>query len=280
MSSRLAVVKHAIALYACAVMVLLSGCGSTQTPQPRTTVEPETITNEHKTEDTSAPETSQSNPNQSLDGLVIALDPGHNGGNASHLSRINKMVPDGRGGKKACNTTGTATDGGFPEHEFNWNVARKVRNELEKRGARIIMSRDSNDGVGPCVDERGKFADDADFLVSIHANGSENTSIRGFGVIVAPGDNLEKSTKLGEAIVRGFTDNKFPINRAGYGKDGLVERTDLAGLNNASVPAVIVECGEMRNPEEARRMQKDPESYAKALVDGIDTYASYATMGL
>ena len=195
-------------------MVLLSGCGSTQTPQPRTTVEPETITNEHKTEDTSAPETPQSNPNQSLDGLVIALDPGHNGGNASHLSRINKMVPDGRGGKKACNTTGTATDGGFPEHEFNWNVARKVRNELEKRGARIIMSRDSNDGVGPCVDERGKFADDADFLVSIHANGSENTSIRGFGVIVAPGDNLEKSTKLGEAIVRGFTDNKFPINRA------------------------------------------------------------------
>ena len=158
MSSRLTGVRHAIALYACAVLVLLGGCGSTQTAQPRTTVEPEPITNEHNPGDTSTPETPQSKPGESLDGLVIALDPGHNGGNASHLSRINKKVPDGRGGKKACNTTGTATDNGFPEHEFNWNVATKVRDELEKRGARVIMSRDSNDGVGPCVDERGKLS--------------------------------------------------------------------------------------------------------------------------
>lgn len=288
-SSRLTYVKHAIALYACAVMVLLGGCGGTQTAQPRTTVEPEPITHEHNPGDTSASETPQRKPDESdstdkpansLDGVTIALDPGHNGGNASHLSRINKKVPDGRGGKKACNTTGTATDDGFPEHEFNWNVATKVRDELEKRGARVIMSRDSNDGVGPCVDERGKFADEADFLVSIHANGSTDSSIRGFGVILAPGEKVEESTKLAEAIVRGFKDHDFPINRAGYGKDGMVERTDLAGLNHASVPAVIVECGEMRNPEEAERMQKDPDAYARALVDGIDAFASYATMGL
>ena len=36
---------------------------------------------------------------------VVVLDPGHNGGNAAAPAAINRQVPDGRGGTKACNTT-------------------------------------------------------------------------------------------------------------------------------------------------------------------------------
>lgn len=266
-------VKRIIACCVCVALFLLGGCGEARpgaddpASAQKTPLKPEPVNK------------AQNNPSKGatagadLSGLVIALDPGHNGGNASHPSEANKQVPDGRGGTKACNTTGTATDDGFPEHTFNWKVSRLVRADLEDLGARVIMSRDSNDGVGPCVDERGTFADDADFLVSIHANGSDSTSIQGFGVIVAPGKQVRESTRLAQALVDAFTDNDFPINRSGYGKDGVVERTDLAGLNNASVPAVIVECGEMRNPHEADLMKNDQDTYAQALVAGITAYA-------
>jgi N-acetylmuramoyl-L-alanine amidase len=54
-----------------------------------------------------------------LAGVVIALDPGHNGGNASHLSTINRLVFVGNGWK-ACNTVGTSTRTGYAEHAFNF----------------------------------------------------------------------------------------------------------------------------------------------------------------
>ncbi|HWN26935.1 MAG TPA: N-acetylmuramoyl-L-alanine amidase, partial [Actinomycetospora sp.] len=43
---------------------------------------------------------------------VVVLDPGHNGGNAAAADEIAREVPDGRGGTKPCNTTGTETADG------------------------------------------------------------------------------------------------------------------------------------------------------------------------
>src|SRR3990170_2113625 len=52
---------------------------------------------------------------------VVLLDAGHNGGNSAHPAEIRRQVPDGRGGTKDCNTTGTATDAGYPEHAFTFD---------------------------------------------------------------------------------------------------------------------------------------------------------------
>jgi N-acetylmuramoyl-L-alanine amidase len=52
-------------------------------------------------------------------GMIVFLDPGHNGANDSS---INRQVTNGRGGTKECQTTGTTTDNGYPEHTFNWAV--------------------------------------------------------------------------------------------------------------------------------------------------------------
>src|SRR4051794_11688064 len=70
---------------------------------------------------------------------VVVLDPGHNGGNAVHPEVVDAPVPDGAGGTKPCNTTGTATDAGYPEHAFTWDVAlrseeRRVGKEWRSRG--------------------------------------------------------------------------------------------------------------------------------------------------
>src|SRR5581483_2758393 len=60
---------------------------------------------------------------------IVLLDPGHNGGNAAAPAKINKQVPDGRGGTKACNTVGTSTNttseyDAVPEHKFAWLLAQ------------------------------------------------------------------------------------------------------------------------------------------------------------
>jgi N-acetylmuramoyl-L-alanine amidase len=50
---------------------------------------------------------------------------------------------------KQCNTTGAATNDGYPEHAFNWDVALRIRDALNQMGACTQMSRDDDDSVGP-----------------------------------------------------------------------------------------------------------------------------------
>src|ERR1700712_4933314 len=73
-----------------------------------------------------------------LAGKVIVLDPGHGAAADGPLSR---QVPNGRGGTKDCQTTGTSTDAGFPEHTFTRDVALLVSNVLTAMGATTVLSR-------------------------------------------------------------------------------------------------------------------------------------------
>src|ERR1044072_5408853 len=66
----------------------------------------------------------QSPTARALTGKVIVIDPGHNGGNASHPQMINRKV-NVVNGRKPCNTTGTATNDGYAEHAFTWDVANR-----------------------------------------------------------------------------------------------------------------------------------------------------------
>lgn len=54
-------------------------------------------------------------------GMTVFLDPGHSGANDGSITR---QVPNGRGGTKDCQTTGTATGSGYPEHSLNWDVVQ------------------------------------------------------------------------------------------------------------------------------------------------------------
>jgi N-acetylmuramoyl-L-alanine amidase len=206
---------------------------------------------------------------------VVVLDPGHNGANASHPAQINRPVPDGRGGTKACNTTGTSTSGGYSEHAFTWDVALRVRDALTTRGVHVVLTRPDNAGVGPCVHDRAAIANraGADALVSLHADGAA-PSERGFHVAYSdPPLNASQgspSVALAEALVAALRGDGF--SAADYvGSDGLQPRSDLAGLNHAMVPAALVECANMRNPQEAA-LVSTPEGrarYATAIADGI-----------
>ncbi|MGH3920544.1 MAG: hypothetical protein ACRDSG_16145, partial [Pseudonocardiaceae bacterium] len=95
----------------------LAACGtveSTATPTALPSVLVPTTTTATTSPDPAPPTTPA--------GITVVLDPGHNGANASHPAEINRPVPNGRGGTKPCNTTGTATNRGYPEHAFTWDV--------------------------------------------------------------------------------------------------------------------------------------------------------------
>jgi N-acetylmuramoyl-L-alanine amidase len=218
-----------------------------------------------------------------LAGRVIVIDPGHQLGNHRFSSKINRLVPAG-GSRKACNTTGTATNGGYPEATFAWQVARVVRARLEKLGAKVQLTRSANSEKlwGPCVDVRGRAGNKAhaDLKLSIHGDGSLTAGARGFHVIT-PADRRPWTHDIYRTSYRLAKDTRAALRRQGLpvanyiaGGTGLDVRSDLGTLNLSDIPTVMVELGNMRNSTDARRMTsaKGRATYAAGLVAGVRAY--------
>jgi N-acetylmuramoyl-L-alanine amidase len=195
-------------------------------------------------------------PDAPLAGRVVVLDPGHNGQNHAHPEEINRLIDIGNG-TKACNTTGTSTVDGYPEARFNWEVARLARAVLEGLGATVVLTRQDNDGWGPCIDERARTGNEAEAeaVISVHADGGTEMG-RGFHVIYPKSvagltdDIAEESARLARALHGSMLATGRPP--ADYiGEDGFSVRDDLGGLNLSDVPVVFLEAGNMRNPADA-----------------------------
>lgn len=210
-----------------------------------------------------------------LTGRTVFLDPGHNGANDA---TINTQVPTGRGGTKDCQTTGTATASGYPEHTFNWQVVELMRTELEGLGARVVLSRADDTDVASCVDRRAEDANasGADAVVSVHADGGGPD---GHGFHVNYSDPPLNPTQAGPSVTLATT-MRDALRASGLtpstylGTDGLYPRADLTGLNLAQRPSILVELGNMRNADEAARMESADgrRQYARAIVSGIVDY--------
>jgi N-acetylmuramoyl-L-alanine amidase len=251
------------------------------TTAPTTTVPPTTTTTRPTTTTPKPTTTKQATApaGPAGHGQVIVLDPGHNGGNASHPSEINALVPAGRGQTKACNTTGTATNAGYSEHAFNWDVAGRVRADLVAKGYKVILTRPNDTGVGPCVNVRADIGNNADAaaVVSIHGDGNTTAGAHGFHVEYSnPPVNAEQgapSTTLASTLrnavrAAGFTTSNY------LGSDGLFGRADLGGLNLSDRPTVLIECGNMRDAGDAAMMTSAAgrQRIANAIATGIETY--------
>ena len=246
---------------------------SSEPPAPTTTVPPSSPS-------TSKPPAAKGKPNPPP-GRVVVLDPGHNGGNASHPAEINAPVPDGRGRTKPCNTTGTSTNAGYTEHAFTWDVSVRVRDILTARGVSVMLTRPNDTGVGPCVNDRAAIGNRANpaAVVSIHADGATSAGSRGFHVAYSspPLNDAqgEPSQRLARALRDNLTSAGFPQSNY-IGTAGLSPRNDLAGLNISTRPTALVECANMRNAGEAATVSSADgrARYAAAIADGILAYIS------
>jgi len=213
-------------------------------------------------------------PPQDLAGRTVVLDPGHNGANAAHPRRINRQVDVGNGMRKACDTTGTATDSGYSEAAFTLAVAREAARILRRHGAEVVLTRGGNGGVGPCITRRARIGnrEQADAAVSIHADGGPPSG-RGFHVIrptLIDGltdDIYAESRRLGRDMRTAY-EARTRLPRATYaGGNGLAARGDLGGLRLSDVPKVFVETGNMRNAADARKLES--RRFRKRIGRGI-----------
>ncbi|MGH9092329.1 MAG: N-acetylmuramoyl-L-alanine amidase, partial [Acidimicrobiales bacterium] len=220
-------------------------------------------------------------PGPPLAGTVIAVDPGHDGGNGAAPGVINQQVWNGRE-EEACDTVGSETPGGYPEHLFNWNVAQYLEADLQAQGATVVLTRSSDNGVGPCVNERAAIGNQAgaDAAISIHADGGPAAG-RGFAVLdpVADGVNdavVGPSAQLAVSVRNAFaTGTGEPVSTYD-GVDGIQPRGDLGGLNLTTVPKVLIECANMQNATDAALLVQPAwqQQAAAAITAGLSSFVA------
>ena len=218
-----------------------------------------------------------------LAGLTIVIDPGHNGGNATYPSTIARLV-DAGGFLKACDTAGTVTLSGYPEHAFAWSLSLTLGADLKAAGAKVVLTRTNDHGVGPCIAERAAIGNrvHADLAISLHGDGGPPWG-RGFEVI-EPGISVSRrnddrpilhhSYALGAALRDALQTVPQLVPSTYLGEHGVGLRTDLGGLNLSKVPKVLLEVCNLRNSADADLAQSPEwrQEVALALVGGVERY--------
>ncbi|GAA1633615.1 hypothetical protein GCM10009733_033240 [Nonomuraea maheshkhaliensis] len=215
-----------------------------------------------------------------LDGKVIVIDPGHNGGNYRNPRAVNRKV-NVLTKWKPCDTTGTSTNDGYSEAAFTWDVSKRMVKILKGRGATVKLTRHDNDSVGPCITQRAAIGNKAgaDAAISVHADGSGPAN-HGFHVIMpkkikGPVDKVvAASSRLGIAVRDAYRKGTGLPYSTYIGDKALDYRSDLGGLNLSTVPKIFIETGNMRNAAEAAKF-RDPafrQRIALALANGLQHY--------
>ena len=203
---------------------------------------------------------------------LIAIDPGHQGKGNFGQEPIGPGASETKT-KVAGGTRGTTT--GVPEYELTLDVSLQLRDELEARGYKVLMIRESND-VDITNAERAQIANeaDADAFIRIHANGSDSSSANGAMTICQTPSNpynselYEDSRRLSELVLDCYTE------ATGIRKQYVQETDTMTGINWCTVPVTIIELGFMTNPEEDLKMQDDEfrKVMVQGMADGIEAY--------
>lgn len=171
---------------------------------------------------------------------------------------------------------------GTVESALNLAVAEKLGNLLEKRGFTTVMTREDENGLYDTEDGsiRQKKKEDmanrleiinnsgADLVVSIHMNIFRDSKYRGAEVLYS--EKFENALLLAELIQAEIVSTDPENQTRG------VQKADsgLYLMKNAEIPAVIVECGFISNPEEEKLLNDSDyqERVAAAICGGIEKY--------
>ena len=196
---------------------------------------------------------------KTADEILVIVDAGHG-------------LPDG----------GAVGVGKTVEQEINLKIAKKLREVLEGRGIRVIMTRETEMGLsGGGLDIRGmKVADmkeryrimkdsGADLFISIHMNFFTGAAINGLRIFY---DAKHAEIKpLAEQI-------QEKMSRVTGAKTTEVKTADktLFLMKDPPIPAILAECGFLSNREEEKKLNdEDYQSrLAWAIADAVSKYLS------
>ena len=181
------------------------------------------------------PEGTQTGGSHEVTGLSVVIDPGHGG------------IDPG------------AVSGDYHEADVNLAVALLVRDRLEQKGIRVIMTRDDDSYVS--LSDRAKLANDAgaDIYVSIHVNASEtNPAARGIETYYLSGGGWAE-------ILAGCIQDEIIDGTGAFSRN--IKTANYYVLRETVMPAVLVETGFITNGDEC--MQLFSAVYRQKLAEGI-----------
>ena len=186
-----------------------------------------------------------------IEGKIITLDPGHGGSDPG-----------------AVGARGTL------EKDITLDISQRLKKELEKMGATVYMTRNSDTEVaGPGasdVDElqaRINVAEKyrSDLFVSVHINSSVNKKVGGFSTYYYP--KTKYDAKVAKAIQDNLTEN--------YGRDNLgLREANFYVIKRCSMPATLLELCFISNKKEEKLMRGNwfQTKTAKLIAEGIEKY--------
>ena len=145
-------------------------------------------------------------------------------------------------------------------------VSKLVEKYLEEKNIRVIMTRDKDIAIS--LQERCKIANKkkADLFVSIH----RNSATAGNGIEIWVNSRKDrKDIELANAILSELENTEIQNNRGI--KYGTIKgnNTDYYVLNNTKMPSCLIELGFITDDKDNDLFDKNIESYAKAVADGI-----------
>ena len=165
---------------------------------------------------------------------------------------------------------------GVLEKDINLSISKKTKKYLEKRGIRVVMTRDKDESLAEGENGNRKVQDmkarvkrindtKPDLAVSIHQNSYHEESIHGAQVFYYEhSESGEKDARiLQEALLAVDPDNTRQVKA----------NTTYYLLKRTEVPILIVECGFLSNQEEAEKLASEDyqKELAKAIANGIES---------
>lgn len=189
-----------------------------------------------------------------LDGVVVVLDAGHGG------------KDDG------------ARCEGEKEQDINLSIVKKLKKQLEKQGASIILTRDGKYDLASANATNRKREDmkkrmeiinqeKTDVFLSVHLNSYPNTSVHGAQAFYQKGNVVSEAfAKVLQKHFKELTETKMTA------KSG-----DYYLLNNAKKIGALVECGFLSNAEDRANLKSEDyqEKVAQSLCDSIIEYFDF-----
>ncbi|AKG21031.1 N-acetylmuramoyl-L-alanine amidase [Calothrix sp. 336/3] len=184
-----------------------------------------------------------------LTGTKILLDPGHGG-----------------------NESGAAGPTGYLEKDVNLIVSKLLRDELVKRGATVVMTRDTDKEVSLPDRQKIIHQEEPTLALSIHYNSlpdngdAENT--RGIGTFWYHPQAHSLAIFMHNYLVK-------ELNRPSYG----VFWNNLALARPSAAPSVLLELGFMSNPQEFEWVtdEKQQKKLAQAIAQGVVQWLQKST---
>lgn len=152
---------------------------------------------------------------------------------------------------------------GINEKDINLDVTKRVKEILEQKGVKVIMTR-STDVFVP-LQQRTQVATTAkpDIFVSVHVNASVRPEISGVETHYYHDESLDLASSVHSKIAsyikspdRGLFKSKFYV------------------INHTEVPAILCEIGFISNDDERNDLitDKRKQQTAKAIAEGIMSY--------